>query len=50
MVWQENGGYTPLGVGFYSCEVKNFITGTLLGFDDFVNVVLEDVTELYVNN
>lgn len=24
------------------------IVGTLLGFDDFVNVVLEDVTELYV--
>ena len=24
------------------------IVGTLLGFDDFVNMVLEDVTELYV--
>ena len=25
------------------------IVGTLLGFDDFVNMVLEDVTELYVS-
>lgn len=24
------------------------IVGTLLGFDDYVNMVLEDVTELYV--
>ncbi len=24
------------------------LVGTLLGFDDFVNMVLEDVTELYV--
>lgn len=25
------------------------IVGTLLGFDDYVNMVLEDVTELYVS-
>ena len=25
------------------------VVGTLLGFDDFVNMVLEDVTELWVS-
>jgi small nuclear ribonucleoprotein (snRNP)-like protein len=28
---------------------KEFV-GTLKGFDDYVNMVLEDVTELYVSN